>query len=454
MNQASHSPTITIIGAGFVGLTTAAIFARAGHKTYLVDVDEARIEQAKQGKAFFFEHGLDPLIAFGVEHDLLIPTTLHEEAVSQSDIVISAVGTPDNPDGSSNLNYIFEAAEQSAPHLKPRAVYVQKSTVPPGTGAKLKQLFKQKDTEVQYVSNPEFLRESTAVYDSLWFDRIVVGGSNPEALERVLAIYRSVQRHRDDIAATANLSGPDTIPAERYITTTLENAELIKVTSNAFLALKISFANSIAKLADQTGANITEVMDVVGADSRIGRAFLNAGRGFGGGCFPKDVSGLIRAASEHGVDMPIMSAALEVNDSMPGYIINKAKDRLGDIKGKRIAVLGLAFKAGTSDVRRSPGVALANILSHNGAIVTAYDPRANHEAKSDLRNNIYMHEDIESTIKDADAVLIATDWIEFTTYDPAELAKNMRGKLLVDCMNAISRRKIENAGLTYIGVGR
>jgi UDPglucose 6-dehydrogenase len=269
-----------------------------------------------------------------------------------------------------------------------------------------------------------------------------------------MMVYRLVQQARDKIAGIANLEAPDTLPAERYMTTSLESAELIKVTSNAFLALKISFANSIAKFADQTGANITEVVDAVGADARIGRAFLNAGRGYGGGCFPKDVSGLISSASQHGVDLPIMTAAAEVNESMPGYIVNKAQKALGKLQGKRVAVLGLAFKAGTSDARRSPGAKMANILAHAGANVSAYDPEANEEAEAELRKDVTLCDNLEKAVHGADAVFIATNWPEFVEYDLAKLAKHMHGKLLVDAMNAYNRDHVEQAGLTYLGVGR
>lgn len=450
----AEKPTITILGTGYVGLTTAALFAAAGLKTYVVDPNESRLQAVREGRSFFYEEGLDPLVAHGVKSKLLIPTASYAESVPQSDIVISAVGTPDNPDGSSNLTYLFAAAEEATKYLKPTAVYVQKSTVPVGTGARIKKLFSEKGVKTAYVSNPEFLRESTALRDSLWFDRIVVGGSDEKSLDRVADVYKSVQEARDEIAGIAGLDAPDKLPAERYMATSLESAELIKVTSNAFLAMKISFANSIAKFADQTGADINEVMDAVGADTRIGRPFLNASRGYGGGCFPKDVSGLISSASEHGVDLPIMTAAAEVNESMPGYIINKAKRSLGELSGKKIAVLGLAFKAGTSDARRSPGVKLANIMSHDGATVTAYDPEANGEAEEELRKGVKVCKSIGEAVKDVDAVFMATDWAEFLSYDLEKLAKEMKGKLFIDCMNALSIVRVQDAGLEYMGVGR
>lgn len=450
----SKDVTFTFLGAGYVGLTTASLFAATGAKTYIVDPNEARLEAIKEGRSFFFEEGLDPLVKNGIDSGLLIPTSSYEESVPKSDIVISSVGTPDNPDGSSNLSYLFAAAEEAAEHMQPDTIYVQKSTVPVGTGKKIKQIFKDKGAKAHYVSNPEFLRESTAVFDHLWFDRIVVGGDDEEAIEKVISAYRRIHNSRDHIAALAGLTAPDKAYAERYIVTSLESAELIKVTSNAFLALKISFANSIAKLADQTGADINEVADGVGADQRIMRAFLNAGRGYGGGCFPKDVSGLISSAEEHGVEMSIMTAATDVNESMPGYIANKAKERLGTLVDKKLAVLGLSFKAGTSDARKSPGVKLANILSKNGGEVHTFDPKANSEAKEDLRKGVKVYENLEDAVKGCDAVFIATDWPQFLSYDLKKMKKLMKNVLFVDCYNAFSIEDVQSAGLEYLGVGR
>lgn len=454
MTKQTSSPTVTILGTGYVGLTTAAIFAAAGIKTYVVDPNDSRLEAVRQGRSFFYEEGLDPLVEHGIKTGLLIPTGSYKNSVPKSDIVISAVGTPDNPDGSSNLTYIFAAAEEAATYLKPGAIYAQKSTVPVGTGARIKELFAEKKIKTPYLSNPEFLRESTALFDSLWFDRIVVGGSDAEAIEKLMVAYRLIQQARDKIAAISGLDSPEVLPSEQYVSTSLENAEMIKVTSNSFLALKISFANSIAKLADKAGADVKEIMDIVGADRRIGRAFLNAGRGYGGGCFPKDVMGLISSAAAHGVEMPIMNAAKEVNDSMPGYVINKTKEMLGSLQGKNIAVLGLAFKAGTSDVRCSSGIEIANILVKNEAKVKAYDPKANDEAKNDLNSSVKLAVSLEKAVQGADAVIIATEWPEFIDYNLEKLAKTMSGKFVVDGMNCLDQEKVKNAGLQYDGVGR
>jgi UDPglucose 6-dehydrogenase len=456
MTENQTTPTVTILGTGYVGLTTAALFAAAGMKTYVVDPNPARLESVRNGKSFFYEEGLDPVIADMVKKGMLVPTPSYEESVPNSDVVISAVGTPDNPDGSSNLSYIFAAATEAAKHLRDDAVYVQKSTVPVGTGARVKKAFAAAGVTVPYVSNPEFLRESTALRDSLWFDRVVVGGDDAAALEKVMDVYRRVEAARDAIAVLSGIAPPANPPAGRYITVNLESAELIKVVSNAFLALKISFANSVAVLADKASADINEVMDAVGADARIGRAFLNAGRGYGGGCFPKDVSGLIAAGLEKGVSLEIMRAAQAVNEQMPGYIIEKLQDAMqGSLHGRTIAVLGLAFKAGTSDARRSPGVSFANTLIARGAKVQAFDPKANEEAEPMLHKRATLTDSIEAALTGAEAVVVATDWQEFVDYAPAAYAKTLTGdKVFVDAMNRFTIDAIKEAGMQYIGVGR
>lgn len=444
--------TITIIGTGYVGLTTAALFSQAGYKVYALDINPKRLEVIKSGRSFFYEEGLDPLIADSVKRGILIPTDSYEQSVSDSSIIFSCVGTPDNPDGSSNLEYIFSAAKEAGKYMKDDTIYVQKSTVPVGTGQRVIELFKKLPNKISYLSNPEFLREGTALLDSLYFDRIVVGGSDNKAMATIVDIYKSVEAIRDNISKKAELKPLSSDGT--YIQTNLNSAELIKVTANAFLALKISFANSIAKLADSVDADINDIMDAVGADKRIGRAFLNAGRGYGGGCFPKDVSGLISSASEHGVDLAIMTAAAELNETMPGYIANRAKKHLGTLNKKNVAVLGLAFKEGTSDARRSPGAKLANILSKNGAVVKAYDPKANDEAKEELRRNIKIEDSLKDAVKDADAVFIATEWPEFLDIDLHKLKNSIRGEVFVDAVNKFSIQDVRDAGFSYIGVGR
>lgn len=443
--------SITVLGAGYVGLTTAALLAHAGYTVYVVEPDQKRLKVVKTGKSFFYEEGLDSVIRLALDSGSLIPTDSYETSVPKSDIIFSCVGTPDNPDGSSNLGYVFAAAEETARYAKPGTIYAQKSTVPVGTGRRIETLFKQMKVMLPYVSNPEFLREGTALSDTLFFDRVVAGGGDKQAVDAVMDVYMDLEQFRDHIAHIARIPiGPR---GDQYIATTLNSAELIKVTSNAFLALKISFANSIAILADKTDADVVEVMNAVGADNRIGRAFLNAGRGYGGGCFPKDVSGLISSALEHGVDLEIMHAAQNLNRAMPGYIVDKLQDETGPLRDKQVAVLGLAFKPGTSDIRKSPGVAIANLLVQAGAHVTTYDPQAMEEAASDLDGNIMQAESIDDAVSKKDIVVIATEWEEFLDYPASSLAKHMRGDVLLDAVNQYSATNAKTNDLRYIGVG-
>ncbi len=438
-----NTSTITVLGAGYVGLTTAALFAHADYKVYVIEPNEERLNAIKSGRSWFFENGIDPIIQTAIEEGSLIPTNSYEDSVADSSVVFSCVGTPDNPDGSSNLTYVFSAAEEAAKYLQPGSIYVQKSTVPVGTGQKIETLFEKLGKNISYVSNPEFLREGTAIHDTLYFDRVVAGGRDTAAVNQVLSLYRKLEDSRDQIARIGNIE-----PSSRknlYIATSLNSAELIKVTSNAFLALKISFANSIAVLADQVDADVIEVMDAVGADKRIGRSFLNAGRGYGGGCFPKDVSGLISSGLEYGVNLEIMQAAQDLNQSMPGYVVEKLKDAIGELKGKKVAVLGLAFKSGTSDVRKSPGIAIANLLAKYGASVTAYDPEANDEARPELTPSIALVDEFVDSIQDIDAIVITTDWSNFKTIDEV-----VKGQVVVDAVNMFDSLTQNR----YIGIGR
>lgn len=445
--------TITILGTGYLGLTTAAILSHAGFTVYAVEPNIKRLSIIKEGRAFFYEEGLDNLIAAGLKKGTLIPTDSYSKSVPNSDIVFSCVGTPDNPDGSSNLSYVFAAAEQSAEYLRPDTVFVQKSTVPIGTGRKIMQLFADKAVESPYISNPEFLSESTSVFDTLTYDRLIFGGEDSTAIEKVRSVFTQAEQHAETTAQLAEI--PYQTKANRHIVTSLESAELIKVTANSMLALKISFANSIAKLADKAGADVVEVMDGVGADHRIGRAFLNAGRGYGGGCFPKDVSGLIATGLDYGVDLEIMQAAQAVNESMSGYIVEKLQHKLdGSLKNKKIAVLGLSFKANTSDARRSPGIRMANMIHEEGAIVSVYDPKAMEEAEPDMHSAIVRAFSIDSAIAECDAVVIATNWSEFLQYDMSIMKGKMRGTLFFDTVNAFDIKHVEKANLHYIGIGR
>ncbi len=460
MNKTNPLPTITVIGSGYVGVTSAAIFANAGYQVYALEINPKRLAAIKAGRSFFYEDYLNPLLEEAVKSGRLIATDSYKEAIPYSDIVFSCVGTPDNPDGSSNLSYIYAAASETAIHAKSGLVYAQKSTVPVGTGAKVEEIFHDADAKISYVSNPEFLREGTALLDSLWFDRVVVGGADPLATKAIIDVYQHVSDLRSTIAQVADMTPGNTVVSDpEYIATSRNSAELIKVSANAFLALKISFANSIAKLADAAGADVVEVMDGIGADARIGRSFLNAGRGYGGGCFPKDVSGLISSGLQHGIDLGIMQAASAENHAMPGYILEKAMNHIEgeSFAGKKVAFLGIAFKAGTSDVRKSPAIKMVNLLSEKmEANVHAYDPQAltEEDARGQLHGDVVVAPDMNSALRDADMVIIATDWNEFKEFPLETYATLLNGTILVDAMNCLDPTAVRDAGLTYVGVGR
>lgn len=454
---------IAIIGTGYVGLSFAAILSNVGYKVYAFDIDEAKIKKIKQGKAHFSEKGLDDLIKKGLEKKLLVPTTSYEEYLPKVDIVFSCVGTPDREDGSSNLDYVFDVGSIVANLCKDEVIFVQKSTVPVGTGRKLIEAISTENPnlEFSYVSNPEFLAEGSAVYDTFMMDRVVLGSDDSKAIDSVLGLYKSIHENSKsfDLKGVSEFAHiyraiQNNNHSFNVVKTSLESAELIKVTSNAMLSLKISFANSIALLCEKTGADINEVMDGVGMDKRIGRSFLYAGRGYGGGCFPKDVSGLISIADEKGIDLEIMKASVKTNNRMVDEIVAKLKTKVGDLKEKRIALLGLSFKPGTSDTRKSPALKLAKHLISEGALVIAYDPEAMTEIEEEMGDSLVYAKTTEDALVDTDFVVIATEWPEFVDFDFGKYAKNIKGKTIVDCQNRLDKEKIKNQGFQYIGVGR
>lgn len=461
----SSSKKVAVVGCGYVGITTAVVLANCGYSVHAVEVNPERLKILQSGKSFFYEVGVNELLAKGVESQTLRFSDDIAGAASDADIVFSCVGTPDNPDGSSNLTYVFTSAEQVATHAKDGVIFVQKSTVPVGTGERVEAVFAKAGKQVRYVSNPEFLREGTAIFDTLWFDRAVAGSNDQEAAQAVLDVYRTVESNQKALAEIAGVGEPKPgdptryfeanateVGKARYVLTNRNSAELIKVSANAFLALKISFANSIAQLADAADANVVAVMDAVGADKRIGRAFLNAGRGYGGGCFPKDVDGLIHSAAEHGIDMTIMKAAAALNSSMADYVISRAQNAFGNpLEGVRIAVLGASFKPGTSDTRRSPAIAIANKLAGMGANVSVYDPVAMEEAEPEFAAAITRATSVTQAVEGVACVFIATEWPEFVTEEALNTYRHSGATLIVDCMNAINS-PVE--GVQVVGVGR
>ncbi len=457
-----RSKKIAVVGIGYVGLSFAAVLANCGYKVYAFDIDQEKVDLLNKGRAFFSEKGLDELISSSVKKGNLIGTVDCEENLPKVDIIFSCVGTPDLPDGSSDLSFVFDVAKIVAQLAKESVIYVQKSTVPVGTGREVIKVVSEENPSLKfsYVSNPEFLSEGSAVYDTFMTDRVVLGSDDMEAIDSVLGLYKSIQDcssivNLEDVSDFAHVYRAKQNGQEggfKEVKTSLESAELIKVTSNALLSLKISFANSIALLCDEVGADINEVMDGVGMDKRIGRSFLYAGRGYGGGCFPKDVSGLISVAEKHKVKLPIMEASVGVNEKMPEFIVQKVKRKLGDLEGQKVALLGLSFKPGTSDVRKSPAIKLAQLFIDEGCFVCAYDPKAMEEAKEVLGDKVVFVSSTEKATTDSDFVCIATEWPEFSEFDFSKCKINK--KLVVDCQNRLDKERLKKEGFEYIGVGR
>jgi UDPglucose 6-dehydrogenase len=450
--------TISIIGTGYVGLTLASLTSKVGHKTYCIDVIPKKIETIKKGKSYFYELGLDNLVKQGIDSGNLIPTLEYKEGLKDADIVFLCVGTPSDGNGRFDLSYLLNAVKDAIKYVKDGVIFVQRSTVAVGTGKTVMEMIDKlnPDFKYTYLSSPEFLREGAAVIDSITPDRIIVGGDDEEAKGKVFEIFKEIDEITPQIIeespeiskyAMNNISNGNIIDLkfeDKCISTKLESAELIKVTANSLLATKISFANDIARLCNKAGANVTEVMDGVGMDRRISRSFLYAGIGFGGGCFPKDVKGLINSLEEHNVDSQFFSKVLDVNNSQIDYVIDCIKEM--GIRSGKIGVLGLAFKQGTSDVRESPACRLCEVLADDGYDVVGTDPQAVEEARESFpeRNHLKYTEVVEDVFKDSSIVVLATDWPEFKELDYVKLSEIMKDKNFYDARNYLDRNKMEN----------
>jgi UDPglucose 6-dehydrogenase len=448
---------IAIIGTGYVGLTLAALTAKVGHKTYCIDVIPEKIETIKSGKSYFYELGLDNLVKQGIESSNLIPTLDYEEGLKDADIIFLCVGTPSDCNGCFNLSYIFDAIKKASKYVKDGVIFVQRSTVSVGTGKEAMKIIDEANPKLKYtyLSSPEFLREGAAVIDSISPDRIIVGGEDEQAKEKIFGIFEEIDKISSKIVeetpeinkyAMNNVSNgnhKDIKFKDKCISTKLESAELIKVTANSLLATKISFANNIARLCDKVGANVNEVMDGVGMDRRINRSFLYAGIGFGGGCFPKDVKGLMNSLTENKVDSKFFKHVLDINTTQLSFVIKSIKEM--GVKNGKIGVLGLAFKQGTSDVRESPACRLCESLALDGYEVIGTDPQAIEEAREFFpeRDNLKYSEDINQVFRDSDIVVLATDWPEFKELDYENLSGIMREKNFYDARNYLNRDKMQ-----------
>jgi len=431
------SDVLGVVGVGYVGLTTGACLAALGHRVVCGDIDAERIERLRAGVIPIVEEGLAPLVAEGIASGRLSFVVGAAEVARQASIVFLCVPTPQDDDGSADLSYVQAAAAEIAPVLAPGSVVVNKSTVPVGSTHVVSAVLRRGDVAV--VSNPEFLREGTAVHDFLHPDRVVVGSADRAAAHRVADLYRSL----------------DT----RVLVTDAASAETIKYAANGFLAMKISFVNAVAAMCEAVGADVADVVEGIGSDHRIGREFLRPGPGWGGSCFPKDSRALVHVAASHGYDFALMRGVIDVNEEQRERMVRKVCVAAGadDLHGVTVAVLGLTFKAGTDDLRDSPALAVIGELVGIGATVRGYDPTCVGELSPGRARDLVHVERCASAVeaaRDADVVVIATEWPEFSGVDIAAVAGAMRGRALVDMRNLLDPSAVRAAGLTYDGVGR
>jgi UDPglucose 6-dehydrogenase len=428
--MSSQRAPIGVIGTGYVGLVTAAGFAELGSDVWCVDIDAAKIERLRAGDVPIYEPGLDELLAKNAER-LHFSTDL-ADALAHARLLFVAVGTPPTYSGDADLsavNAVIAAIPASNEHA-----LVMKSTVPSGTGVAVRRMFdEQGKGGLGYVSCPEFLKEGSAIKDFLHPDRVVVGDVGDWAGDAVVELY-------------APLDAP-------LVRTDIASAEMVKLASNAFLATKISFINEIANVCEETGADVVEVARGMGLDDRIGPKFLQAGIGFGGSCFPKDVDALKQLAGNSGYHFQLLTSVIEVNELQKRRVIGKLQKHLGGLVGKRVALFGLAFKPNTDDMREASSLVLSARLNADGALVTAYDPIAEEQARALVSGISFAGSPLEAAA-DADAVVLVTEWPEFLALDWAEVAQTMKGKLVIDGRNALDPASLRAAGLLYEGVGR
>lgn len=427
---------LTIIGTGYVGLVTGTCFAEVGHHVICVDNDAAKVKLLQSGGIPIYEPGLEELVKKNVAAGRLQFTNSTAEGVQKSDVIFIAVPTPPQPDGSVDLSFIEKVARDIAAAMTEYKIVVDKSTVPVKTGEKVSETIKRyckAQVDFDVVSNPEFLREGFAVGDLMKPDRVVVG-----------------VRSQRPVAAMKEIYTPFNAP---IIITDINSAELIKHAANSFLALKISYINAISILCEAAGANVQEVAHGIGLDERIGRRFLNAGIGFGGSCFPKDLSAFIKISEQVGYEFKLLKEVQRINSEQMERFVKKITDTLWVLKDKNIGVLGLAFKQNTDDVRMSPAIDLCQRLQKEGATLRVHDPKAMDKAKSVLSNVTYV-DDMNDVAKDCDAIVIATEWDEFKKLDLDQAKKSLSHPIMFDGRNLFDRAEMEKRGWVYKSVGR
>lgn len=429
---------ITVIGTGYVGLVSGACFSEIGNRVICCDVDARKIDSLKKGDIPIYEPGLAELVARNAKQGRLLFTTEVGEAIESSDIVYIAVGTPMSETGEADMRYVMSAAKKIGEHLNGYKIIVNKSTVPVGTGELVREVVQANKnnpwTKFDVVSNPEFLREGSAIADCMNMDRAVIGSDSDAA--------------RD---AIAELHAPF---GTRIFKTDLESAEMIKYAANTFLATKISFINAIANICERVGANVGDVAEGMGLDSRIGGKFLQAGIGYGGSCFPKDTYALAHISDKSGYDFELLKSVIRTNQRQRYVVLDKLREAIGSLAGKQIAVLGLAFKPDTDDMRYAPSLTIIPELLKQGATVHAFDPIASATAKRELPDGVNYCASVEEAVANTDACVVLTEWKEVLAMDLARVRKLMKQPLIVDGRNCFDLSVMKQQGFQYHSVGR
>ncbi|KOY13768.1 UDP-glucose dehydrogenase family protein [Paenibacillus xylanivorans] len=427
---------IAVIGTGYVGLVSGVCFSEIGNQVICVDNNGAKVEMLNEGNVPIYEPGLKELMVSNMQAGRLSFTSNIAEAISQSDIIFIAVGTPSLPSGEANLSYVEQVAIEIGSHIESYKIIVTKSTVPVGTNDRVRELISSISSQpFDVASVPEFLREGSAVKDTLNPDRIVIGTNSDRAIKTLKKLHRPL--------------------TENLIITDIRSAEMIKYASNAFLATKISFINEISNICEKVGADVTRVAEGMGYDKRIGASFLKAGIGYGGSCFPKDTQALIQIAGMVDYDFRLLKSVVQVNQDQRFQVIHKLEEALGSLKGKTIAVWGLAFKPDTDDVRDAPAIDIIQHLSDAGAVIKAYDPiaTANFRKEVDVAS-ISWEENPLQAAEGADALCVLTEWKEFAHIDLTELAEIMKDPIMIDGRNLYSAEQVQASNLQYYSVGR
>ena len=428
--------TVTFVGHGYVGLVTAAVFADFGNKVYVIGHTKEKVDNLMRGIIPIYEPGLEELVKKNIKAKRLIFTLDYKPSICESDIVFIAVGTPTTKTGDADLSTVLKVAEEIGKSLEGYTVVATKSTVPAGTNKKISRILeesKPQGAEVDYASVPEFLREGSAISDTTNPDRVVIGTESKRAQEMLTKFHEPI-------------NAP-------LVLTNFQTAELIKYAANAFLAVKISYANAIAKLSELLGADALKVLEGIGTDKRIGNMFLSPGPGYGGSCFPKDVRALISIAKDNDYPFSLLEEVENINHQSRRDIVRKARKTLGDIRNKKIGILGLAFKANTDDMRDAPAIDIINLLQNDGAKISAFDPKAMDTAAVVLKNVEYK-KDAYGVCQGADLIIVLTEWNEFRELDFSSIKGKMKSPNIIDARNLYEPQQMKAKGFNYMGVGR